>query len=140
MTTSFRARMTEHATVLFDGVCNLCNASVRTIAANDPDGYFRFASLDSDAARVSLAPFGRTPESFESIVVIDAAGLFERSDAALRVACYLRFPWPLAAVLYAVPKKIRDDIYAWIAANRYRVFGKTDRCPIPPPQIAERFL
>ena len=130
----------NHATILFDGVCNLCNASVRTIAANDPQGYFQFASLESEAARVALAPHGRTPQSFESIVVLDAAGLFERSDAALRVACYLRFPWPLAAAFYAVPNNIRDGIYAWIATHRYRIFGKTDRCPIPAPAIADRFL
>jgi len=37
--------------VLFDGVCNLCNGSDLFIIARDPDAQFRFAALDSEAAR-----------------------------------------------------------------------------------------
>lgn len=31
--------------ILFDGVCNFCNAYVNTIIDYDPEGKFRFASL-----------------------------------------------------------------------------------------------
>lgn len=36
--------------VLFDGVCNLCSATVRWIVKHDASGRFRFASLQSEAA------------------------------------------------------------------------------------------
>jgi len=127
-------------TVLFDGVCNLCNASVRIAIANDPGGRLRFASLESPAARAALAPFVREPGSFASIVLIDAAGLSEGSEAALRLACYLRWPWPLLGACFAVPRGVRDRVYAWIARNRYRAFGTSHRCPIPAPAIRDRFL
>ncbi|GAC1348852.1 MAG: thiol-disulfide oxidoreductase DCC family protein [Vulcanimicrobiaceae bacterium] len=130
----------SRATILFDGICNLCNASVRAIVANDPAAHFRFAALQSGAARDILAAYGRTPESFASIVLVDGAGLSERSDAALRVACYLRFPWPLLGALFAVPRRARDRAYTLIARNRYRIFGTAATCAVPSPQLADRFL
>jgi predicted DCC family thiol-disulfide oxidoreductase YuxK len=128
------------ATILFDGLCNLCNGSVRFIIANDRAARFRFASLQSAAARAALAPFGRSPESLESIVLIDGGRLFERSDAALRIAAELRAPWPLARAFLAVPSELRDAVYDAIARNRYRLFGKRDFCALPAPDLARRFL
>lgn len=129
-----------HALVLYDGTCNLCDASVRTILANDPAGRYRFASLDSQSATDALHSFGYTRASFDSIVLVDQSGLWTHSEAALRIACYLRFPWPMLGFFFAVPRRIRDRAYAWIAANRYRVFGRRDACRIPSPDVAERFL
>lgn len=132
--------MQRPATILFDGICNLCNAGVRTIVANDPGGRFQFAALESEAACVALAPFDRRPMSFESIVLIESDTLFERSDAALRIACGLRWPWPLLGALFAVPRDLRDRIYAWIGKNRYRLFGRSDRCALPTAEMRGRFL
>ena len=48
----------ERTVVLFDGVCNLCNRSVRFIIKRDPEGVFRFAPLQSDAGVRLLEQFG----------------------------------------------------------------------------------
>ena len=37
--------------VLFDGVCNLCNAAVQWLIARDPTGQLHYASLQSIAAK-----------------------------------------------------------------------------------------
>ncbi len=123
-----RARSGPHEvalalTVLFDGICNLCSASVRTIAANDPRGRFRFASLQSEEARELAMRYGREPSSVTSVVLVDANGWHERSDAALRIACEMAFPWPLLGVFFALPLRLRDALYDWVARNRYRWFG-----------------
>ena len=134
--------------VLFDGVCNLCNGAVRFIAANDPAGRFAFLPLQSPRARALLGPstgsgqadpaYARTAP--ETIVVVDRGRRYERSDAALHVALYLRFPWPLAFAAVLIPRAWRDAAYDLIARNRYLIFGKQDVCPLPPPALRERFL
>lgn len=127
-------------TILFDGICNLCNSSVRFAIANDPTGRFAFASLQSDVARDLLADFGRTPETTNSIVLVDADGLHDRSDAALRIALGMRAPLPLLFAAILIPKKIRDALYTVIANNRYRWFGTSATCPLPAPGTESRFL
>ena len=39
------------AVVLFDGVCNFCDASVNFIIDHDKAGYFKFAPLQSEEGR-----------------------------------------------------------------------------------------
>ena len=128
------------ATVLFDGVCNLCNGSVRFIIANDPAGHFRFASLESPQAAAALARVGWSAKGLDSIVLIDGDRVYRRSDAALRIAAELRAPWGLARALLAIPAEIRDGIYDWVAKHRYEVFGRRELCALPDPGLADRFL
>jgi predicted DCC family thiol-disulfide oxidoreductase YuxK len=112
----------QEPTILYDGICNLCNESVRTIEAAST-GRFRFASLESATARDLAETYGRSVGAAKSIVLVDASGWHERSDAVLRIACELPFPWPLLGVFFALPVSLRDRAYDWVARNRYRWFG-----------------
>ena len=53
--------------ILFDGVCNFCNAWVSLVLDNDPDGLFCFASMQSDAGRELLAACGRSADDLSLI-------------------------------------------------------------------------
>jgi predicted DCC family thiol-disulfide oxidoreductase YuxK len=128
------------ATILFDGVCNLCNGFVRFVIARDPAARFRFAALSSPAAARALGDAGVTPPIPDTIVLLDDGVAYFRSDAPLRIARRLRFPWPLAYGLMIVPRFIRDRVYDFIAARRYRWFGRRDACMIPTPELKGRFL
>lgn len=129
--------------LLFDGVCNLCNAAVHWIIKRDVRRQFRFASLQSDAARRAVtrtdptASFDSLPDS---IVLIDQDGIHTHSAAALRVARRLGFPYSLAAVGMILPRGLRDAMYRVIARNRYRWFGRRDTCMVPTADLANRFL
>lgn len=128
------------AVVLFDGVCNLCNGSVRFIIERDPRGRFQFAPLQSPVAeRLIGARVDRTSLP-DSIVLVDDERLYVRSSAALRIARGLRFPWPLAWVFIVVPRPIRDWVYDLIARHRYAWFGRRDECMLPTPEVKGRFL
>jgi predicted DCC family thiol-disulfide oxidoreductase YuxK len=35
---------------------------------------------------------------------------------------------------------LTDFFYGILAKSRYRVFGKYDQCPLPPPEDRGRFL
>ncbi|MEM0983742.1 MAG: thiol-disulfide oxidoreductase DCC family protein [Planctomycetota bacterium] len=126
--------------LLFDGVCNLCDAAVQFVIDRDRKERFRFAALQSDAARAALRDAGAPHDLPDSMIVIDGDGIRTRSDAALAVARRLGFPWSLLVVLWIVPRFIRDPMYAWIARNRYRWFGRQTACRVPMPELRERFL
>jgi predicted DCC family thiol-disulfide oxidoreductase YuxK len=129
-----------NGTILFDGVCNLCNGFVRFVIERDPDAHFRFAALSSDAAVKLLASTGVADPLPDSIVLVQDGRLYLRSDAPLRIARGLKFPWPLLAVFLVVPRFVRDRVYDFIAARRYRWFGRRDVCMVPTPDLRQRFL
>ena len=130
--------------VLFDGHCNFCNGTVRWTARRDPLARLRFAPLRSAAARRAVAladpqlDFDALPDS---LVLVDQAGVHTASTALLRSARPRRSPYPaLAALARIVPRPLRDAAYRAFARRRYRWFGRTDECPLPPPGFAARFL
>jgi predicted DCC family thiol-disulfide oxidoreductase YuxK len=129
--------------ILFDGVCNLCSGVVRFVIARDPHARFRFAALQSDAARRACAEVGATPPAAvdpDTIIVIVNGRALERSDAALAIASRLPFPWPMFGVFRILPRALRDWLYRFVAKNRYRWFGKSDTCMMPTPELRARFL
>jgi predicted DCC family thiol-disulfide oxidoreductase YuxK len=126
--------------ILFDGVCNLCNASVQFVIRRDPGDVFRFASLQSPAGRTLLQRHGLPADQLASIVLVDGDRCLVKSDAALRIARALRWPWPLLGAASIVPRTIRDRVYEYVARNRYRWFGKRDSCSLPTGAVAHRFL
>ncbi|HBL28436.1 MAG TPA: hypothetical protein DD490_16510 [Acidobacteria bacterium] len=126
--------------VLFDGVCNLCTGSVQFILERDPQGLFRFASLQSEAGRRLLGVQAMEADSLGSVVLIESGQAFRESTAALRIARRLPGAWKLLWVFIAVPRPLRDAVYRWIARNRYHWFGKTEACWLPTPELKARFL
>jgi predicted DCC family thiol-disulfide oxidoreductase YuxK len=128
------------ATILFDGVCNLCNGFVQFVIARDSGSHFRFAALTSDSARRLLKEAGVREPLPDSMVLVEDGRAYLRSDAPLRVARRLAFPWPLLIVFLVVPRFIRDRVYDFIAAHRYRWFGREEVCVIPTPELRRRFL
>lgn len=129
----------SRALLLFDGVCNFCNEAVLFVIDRDPRERFVFASLQSALGQRLLRERGLGPE-IRTLVLIDGAHTFVRSEAALRVALRLRFPWPLAYVFKLVPRALRDALYDAFAARRYRLFGESATCRVPSPELARRFV
>ncbi len=130
------------AIVLFDGVCNLCSGSVRFIVERDPDAYFRFASIQSEAGAELMREHGLAlPEGDpSSIVLVEDGRALQRSTAALHIVRRLKMPWKLLWAFVIVPRFLRDAVYDFIARHRYRWFGKKDVCMVPTPELRARFL
>lgn len=129
----------NHALVLFDGVCNLCNGAVNFIIDRDPEGYFRFAPLQSEAAQSYLED-SHLDQELGTIVLVEDGHTYVRSTAALRIARRLTGPWRLLALGLLVPRPLRDTVYDRIAANRYDWFGRRTQCRMPTPELKGRFL
>ncbi|MEC0227330.1 thiol-disulfide oxidoreductase DCC family protein [Paenibacillus alba] len=130
----------EPAIVLFDGVCYLCSGAVQFILRNDPKGIFRFASLQSGSGLKLLEQHDLPTDILSTIVLIEGGRAYTRSTAALRIARRLRGALPLAYAAIIIPAPLRNLVYAFIARNRYRWFGKSETCMLPRPEVKMRFL
>ena len=138
------------AVVLFDGMCNFCDASVNFIIERDTAGYFKFAPLQSEVGRELASKHGlkfeaeksRASEhaSLDSVILIEDGNAYTHSTGALRIARHLDGLWSWAYPLIIVPRPIRDFFYRLFARYRYRMFGRKDECAVPTPEIRERFL
>lgn len=125
--------------VLFDGVCNFCNGLVNFIIRHDNARKFKFAPLQSKIGKDLRAKYD-VAENTDSIILIENDQAFLHSTAALRVARQIGGIYSLSYVFIVVPAFIRNWAYKMFAKYRYGMFGKTDTCMIPTPDVKERFL
>ena len=125
--------------VLFDGVCNYCNAMVNFAIRHDKKAILKFAPLQSEAGK-RLKEKYKIPDEIDSVIFIDNNIAYTHSDAAIRIAKHMEWPAKLLYGLIIIPKFIRQPIYKWIAGNRYRWFGKKGECMMPTANVKARFL
>ena len=127
--------------ILFDGVCNLCNASVQYVIKHDKKNLFLFTPLQSDTGKQIIHAYNIDTSKTDSILLYTPEkGIYYKSTAALKIATNLKFPINLMAGFFIVPTSIRDLLYNYIAKNRYNWFGKRESCMIPTPELKSKFL
>eukprot|EP00750_Incisomonas_marina_P016565 INCI19180.1.p1 GENE.INCI19180.1~~INCI19180.1.p1 ORF type:complete len:166 (+),score=22.94 INCI19180.1:151-648(+) len=128
---------TQRTILLYDGVCNLCDGVVHFVADHDPQ------------KNVVMGPIQRHPQLLQdfdapgdlsTVVVIQDGQVYTHSTAALRILALLEAPYYLGSAFVVVPPFIRDFVYNRVAANRYLIFGKSDTCRAPDPDLQSRFL
>lgn len=128
----------KKAIVFFDGECKFCNQSVNFIIKHDKKQYFLFAPLQGKTAiEYCVNSENKMPDS---IVLIENGKEYKYSDAALKIAAKLDGFWKIFIVFFIFPSVVRDWLYKFVAANRYKWFGKYDHCMIPDKKIINRFL
>ncbi|MBS4193511.1 thiol-disulfide oxidoreductase DCC family protein [Lederbergia citri] len=127
------------AIILFDGVCNFCNSSVQFIIKRDPNGYFHYASLQSEFGQSLLNKY-KVPSNVNSLVLIEKNAAYFKTTAALRICKKLNSPLKWLYSFIVVPAPVRNVFYNIFAKYRYKWFGKNESCMLPPPEIRKRFL
>lgn len=123
--------------VLFDGLCGFCDGAVQLLLKLDRRGVLRFAPLQGETAAPWVA---RVPAGTDSILLVEGDRVTWRSEAALRIAGHLGWPWRAAVALRIVPRFLRDAVYDAIARARYRLAGRRQACRMPTPGERARFL
>lgn len=127
--------------ILFDGVCNLCNSTVQFLIKHDKKDVFRFVALQSDLGQEITAYIGIDTSKVDSIILYEPGkAYFYKAEAALEIASEIGGIYSLMKVFKAVPKSISNEVYDYVARNRYKWYGKKDACMLPTPEIKAKFL
>jgi len=125
--------------ILFDGVCNLCNHTVRFLIKYDKNNILKFAASQTIAGANIISQYSVLNEG-KSVVFIKDEIVFYKSDAIIEIAKLIN-GWPhLFKYAFLFPKFLRDGMYNLIAKNRYSLFGKKETCMAPTEENRNRFL
>jgi predicted DCC family thiol-disulfide oxidoreductase YuxK len=127
--------------ILFDGVCNLCEASVQFIIKKDKKDIFRFVAIQSDLGQEIIKNIGIDTSKIDSIVLYEPGkAYYYKSEAALKIAKDLGGMVTIFSIFSFLPKSISNLVYDFIAKNRYKWYGKKESCMIPTPELKAKFL
>lgn len=131
-------------TLIFDGVCNLCNASMRWYFDRmRPEAielvHFMWAQHEDtkhllDEMRIGVDDIMKSWAYVENFVV------YRGSAAWFEAMKHLTLPWRLLSSFHYVPEVLREGAYGIVSANRYSMAGKSDMCQRPSPAMTSRFL
>lgn len=131
----------ERPIVVFDGVCVLCSGWMDFLVRRDRAARrFRFVIAQSPLGQALYRHYRLDPVDFETNLVLVGGRLHTKLDAFAAVMRHLPWLWPALSVARFLPRPIADRLYDRLAKNRYRWFGRRDRCLMPTPELRARFL
>jgi predicted DCC family thiol-disulfide oxidoreductase YuxK len=129
-----------HKILLFDGVCNLCNASVLFVIRRDKKKEIKYAAIQSKQGKMLLQQYHIEEAYLGSLIFIEDGKVYLKSTGALRLCKYLKGLWPALYLFIFVPPFIRNAVYDFVAKNRYQWFGKKETCMVPTVELKSLFL
>ena len=139
MTPRAPSRWSDDDVILYDGVCVFCSRWIRFVATRDHEQRFRFTAIQSDYGTRLAQAFGIDADDPDTNAVVQGGTAYFKSDAALTVISNLP-GWRWTRALFAVPKPLRDAVYNLVARNRYRIFGKYQKCFVPDESFRARVI
>jgi predicted DCC family thiol-disulfide oxidoreductase YuxK len=126
--------------VFMDGECALCSGAARVVARLDKRGEFRICPIQSDLGQAILQHYGLDHGSPESWIYLADGNAFASLDAVIEAGTRLGRLGRILMVFKVLPRPVRDQLYRWIARNRYAIFGRTQMCAIPDAALKQRLL
>ena len=126
--------------IVFDGECVLCSHFFRFMLRHDRAERFSFATAQSDLGQRLYADLGLPRDRFETMLVIVDGQRYQRLDAFAAAMGALPGAWWILGLCRFLPRILKDPLYLLVARNRYRLFGRAERCMVPSADIRARFL
>ena len=80
------------------------------------------------------------PDEIETVIALRDGKIYTHSDVLLLIVKELGGVWSLIRPLYMLPKSFRDMVYRWIARNRHKWFGVSQKCYVPSEEHSSRFI
>ena len=130
----------DRAIIIFDGYCALCSGWAQFVLRHDCHGKYRLLRAQSPLGRALYVHYGLDPEDYETNILIVEGVAWFKSEGSIRMAEGLGLPWSLAAGFRILPHPLRDRLYAFVARNRLRFFGKRQTRYITKAREEDRSL
>jgi predicted DCC family thiol-disulfide oxidoreductase YuxK len=115
-----------HALFVFDGVCVLCSGGASWMMRQDRHALVNFTPAQETLGRALYLHYG--VEMDESYLLIADGHAYTASRGYIELCRILGGWWRIPGATVVVPERLRDWLYALIARNRYRWFGKAEYC------------
>lgn len=126
--------------IVFDGHCAMCSGWARIVLKCDRSGLYRLLPAQTPLGRALYVHYGLDSNDYETNLLIENGRAYIKAESSIRMAENLGFPFSLARVLRALPLRVADRIYEFVARNRFRLFGRTAQCLVSLPGWEDRFL
>jgi predicted DCC family thiol-disulfide oxidoreductase YuxK len=123
---------------VFDGVCVLCSGGASWIMQHDRKALLNLTAAQGALGRALYAHYAI--EMDESYLLIADGRAYTASRGYLELLRILGGWYRILRVAVVIPERFRDWVYALIARNRYRWFGKADYCKLLTAEQRRRLL
>jgi len=115
--------------ILYDGYCMLCSRTMKFILKRDKNKKFKYLPLQSENLEPGIPEL--TSKNYETVILVMNGTSYFKSDAVFRIIKEIGGFWKSLLIFRILPRRFTDWIYDIIAANRFRIFGRSDTCFIP---------
>lgn len=130
----------DRPVIVFDGHCVLCSRFARFVMRHDKAARYRLLPAQTPLGDAIYRHYGLDPADYQTNILIENGRAFFRSEGSIRMFEGLGWPWRLAAMFRVLPPPLRDALYALVARNRLRWFGRQEVCYLAEPGMKDRFL
>lgn len=121
-------RSFENPIILYDGFCFLCDRTINYLIEKDQQQKLRYHTLGEENNKPS------------TVKLLYQGKEYTQSDVMVMVSILIDKPGISLSLLKFIPKFLRDFGYKIIAANRYKILGRSDTCLIPTADKKHLFL
>ena len=119
----------KDSVIIFDVDCLLCNRFVQIVSVIDKRDSIYFTRLSGKTANYILSN-NKNLVDVDSIIFYLNGNIYIKSDAVILISKSLGFPYNMMSIFKIFPRSMRDIFYDFVARNRYKFFGKANKCLI----------
>ena len=116
--------------VYYDGVCGLCDGFVELLVKLDKKKKLKFSSLQGESGKILLNKLNLDLEEFDTVLFKVNDQVYTKSTAVFKIINSIGGIIKLFLVFNLLPRRLKDGIYSKVAKNRFKIFGKLDKCDI----------
>jgi predicted DCC family thiol-disulfide oxidoreductase YuxK len=130
----------EKTVLFFDGVCVFCSGFANFVLRNDTRKQIKLCAAQSPLGQKVYRQLGLATEEFETNIFWHQGTAYYKSDAFIKAMMVMGGWRSIVAPMLLCPRTIRNWVYNPIARNRYKWFGRTERCYVPKVEDRGRFF